>query len=230
MTVREILGAEGEGQVGTYDAPARQALVRMARYVDEFLTAAHPELGRTGVVCPFARRAIQQNQIHLTACDVSGEKPEDEALILEGMARLRGLLDGAGSDKPAHRAVVAVFPRLSEPHGARMIEKIQRALKLSFVQRQLMIGQFYPSCPEPGLWSAGFRPLQSPVISLAIRNITVFDAPFMLDRQEYVDAFVDTFGEAGAERIAAAVRDKRFATDPGACPRMAASAVAEARP
>jgi len=225
VTVRQALSAQGDEPLADYDAASRRALVQMARYVDEFLTAPHPQLGRSGVVCPFARRAVAQDHIQLTACPVGGEGPEAEAVILQGMARLRAALDAAGDATPAHRAIVAVFPNLSEPHGARMIEKIQRALKLSFVERQLMIGQFFPSCPEPGLWSAEFRPLQSPVISLAIRDITIFDAPFMLDRQAYIDAFVTTFGEAGAERVAQAAREKGLST-PGVCPRHAAAPAA----
>jgi hypothetical protein len=70
----------------------------------------------------------------------------------------------------------------------------------------MMIGQFYPSCDEPGLRNPAFRPLQSPVISLAMRDITIFDAPFMLDRAEYIDAFVATFGAAGESMIAKAAR------------------------
>lgn len=96
-----------------------------------------------------------------------------------------------------------------------MIERIQRRLKLSFVKRRLMIGQFFPSCPEPGLWNTEFRPLQSPVISLAIRDIAIADAPFMLGHQAYIDAFVRTFGLAGAERIEQARRARSLSRGPG---------------
>lgn len=195
-------GAAGEA----YDEAARATLLAMARYVAGFLTSAHPELGRSGAVCPFARQAADAQLIRLTACDSISE-----ADILDGVAELRGELadlaawPGRGFGPP-HRAIVAVFPQLAEPDGARLIERIQKRLKPSFVQGRMMIGQFFPSCPEPGLWNPAFRPLQSPVISLAMRNITIFDAPFMLERAEYVAAFVDAFGAAGRAMIAKASR------------------------
>jgi hypothetical protein len=226
LTIREIL-ADGGG--GGYEAKPKQALAEMARYVSTFLTAPHPKLGRSGAVCPFAAQATEQDLIRLTACPVEDDDPDGFARIAEGMAWLRSELAVPAAAGPVHRAVIAVFPSLTEPAGARMIEAVQRALKLSFVERELMIGQFFPSCPEPGLWNDDFRPLQSPVISLAIRNITIFDAPFMLDRQAYVDAFVRTFGAAGEERIAKAAQDRGL-PGRGGCPREATDAAAEARP
>jgi hypothetical protein len=218
---RDILTRNPASAVGTYDAEALQGLTTMARYVAEFLTSGHPELGRAGAVCPFAGKAMEQDLIRLTAFSL--DEP-DEAAVAAGMERLRGELAALEADRPGgaaarHRAIVAVFPRLTEQAGAAMVERVQKALKPAFIARELMIGQFYPGCPEPGLWNADFRPLQTPVVSLAIRNITIFDAPFMLERQAYVDAFVRVFGAAGEERIAKARRDRRQSA--AACPHAA---------
>jgi len=209
LTVQEVLRPEPFGRLADYDPCAVDGLARMARYVAEFLTAGHAQLGRSGAVCPFAAAAAELGLIRLTACSAA---VGDEAAITQGMNQLRRALaelepDPKPDDAPSHRAIVAVFPALSEPAGARLIERIQKALKASFVENRLMIGQFFPSCSEPGLWNRDFRPLQSPVISLAIRNITIFDAPFMLERAEYAEAFVRIFGEAGRKRIAKAARD-----------------------
>lgn len=206
IPVRQVLAADRAQALAAYDAPARAALGAMARYVTEFLTAEHRELGRAGAVCPFARQAADEKLIRMTACF-----SVEESAIVEGVAQLRSELadltrwPGTGAG-PRHRAIVAVFPHLSEPGGAAMIERIQKRLKPSFVKGRLMIGQFYPSCDEPGLRNPAFRPLQSPVISLAMRDITIFDAPFMLDRAEYIDAFVAAFGLPGESMIAKAVR------------------------
>lgn len=204
IPVAEVM--RGGAAAGGYDAAARATLTAMGRYVTGFLTSEHPDLGRSGAVCPFARQAAEAQLIRLTACT-----SDSEAAIVGGLAELRSELadlaawPGRGIG-PRHRAIVAVFPQLSEPDGARMIERIQQRLKPSFVKGRMMIGQFFPSCPEPGLRNPAFRPLQSPVISLAMRNITIFDAPFMLDRAEYMEAFVHTFGAAGEEMIAKASR------------------------
>jgi hypothetical protein len=222
IAVNEVLCGQGSG-LQSYDACARAALAAMARYVVGFLTSEHPDLGRPGAVCPFARQAAEHGLIRITACSSN-----DEAAIVQGVGRLRNELGqiegwpdpGAGE---AHRAIIAVFPSLFEPEGAQMIERIQKALKLSFVEGRLMIGQFYPGCSEPGLWNPEFRPLRSPVISLAMRNITILDAPFMLDRAEYLEAFAHAFGGAGRHMIAKASRD-RARRSAGGCPRGVAGA------
>jgi hypothetical protein len=222
VAVSDVLHGQGDG-LQTYDASARAALSAMARYVLQFLTSEHPDLGRPGAVCPFARQAAELGLIRMSACSSS-----DEAAIVKGVGCLRSELahvDGWPEAGPGerHRAIIAVFPRLSEPGGARMIERIQTTLKLSFVKGRLMIGQFYPGCSAPGLWNPEFRPLRSPVISLAMRNITILDAPFMLDRPEYIEAFVRTFGAAGADMIAKSTRD-RARRSGGGCQRGVAGA------
>ena len=208
VTISEVMTGEWGGALEGYDACARTALAAMARYVLQFLTAEHLDLGRPGAVCPFARQAADHGLIRITACSSS-----NEAAIVRGVRRLRNELaeldgwpEAGGGER--HRAIVAVFPRLSGPEGARMIERIQKSLKLSFIKGRLMIGQFYPGCSEPGLWNPDFRPLQSPVISLAMRTITILDAPFMLERAAYGAAFVRTFGAAGKDLIAKAARDR----------------------
>lgn len=195
-------------ELAAYDADQRAALWRMTSYVSEFLTAPHPDLGRKGAVCPFVADASRQDLVRLTASSATSEPA-----IVRGMIELREELAALGDGAP-HQAIVAVFPTLQEPEGARLIERIQKALKLSFVERGLMIGQFFPSCSEPGLWNRAFRPLQAPVISLAVRDMTIFDAPFMLDRAEYVAAFIQAFGPEGRARVAKAARDREL-LEPG---------------
>lgn len=229
-TPRDILRRTPASGADRYDARTLQDLIAMAGWVTEFLTGGHPTLGRPGAVCPFVAKALEQGLIRLTAFDPPGEDEDDaEAAVTAGMIRLRAALSrlGAGACGRAelrHRAIVAVFPHLSGPVGAALIERVQKRLKPAFVEQALMIGQFHPACPEPGLWNRSFRPLQAPAVSLAIRNITLFDAPFMLERAEYVEAFVRLFGQAGEERIARALGERDA---PGAAD--AAGLVSEAR-
>jgi hypothetical protein len=198
LTPEQVL----RGPPPVYDHRAAERLRAMAGYVTNVLTAPHPRLGRPGAVCPFAARGLAEQAIRLTG--FVDEACTEEA-VAAGMEQLRDLMRAEAGEGP-NRAVVAVFPRLEEPEGAAMIERIQKGMKLSFVQRGLMLGEFYPSCARGGLWNDGFKALQAPAICLAVRNITLYDAPFMLDRQVYADAFTAIFGEAGAERILKARR------------------------
>jgi hypothetical protein len=200
MTVREILARPSAG--ADVDSLGLQA---MATWIASFLTTHHAKLGRPGAVCPYAERSIAEDSILLASSAIDTVGPEAEASIVATMLRLQGpfAVDRAAPE-PGHRSIVVVFPRLSEPDGSAMIERVQRSLKLSFIEHRLMIGQFFPSCAESGLHNRDFRPLQSPLICLAIRDIAISDAAFMLSRQDYIDAYLGIFGELGAGRVAAA--------------------------
>ncbi|MEO0867043.1 MAG: DUF6875 domain-containing protein, partial [Cyanobacteria bacterium J06642_11] len=58
-------------------------------------------------------------------------------------------------------------------------DRIQRRLKPFFVEKRLMLGEFYPGNQSPGLHNPDFRPLQSPVPMLVIRSMTEPDLPFL---------------------------------------------------
>ena len=80
---------------------------------------------------------------------------------------------------------------------------MQKRLKPEFVDCGLMIGQFYPGCEEGGIRNPQFRPLDAPVISLAVRYMALADAPFMLDDARYQAAFSARYGVAGEREMPA---------------------------
>jgi len=180
-----------------------EALCALARYVAEFLTAGHPDLGRPGAVCPFAAGAMKSGLLQITSCDL--DKVDEEALTF-AIDQFRGMFRPLSAESQKnkdeiYRSVVIVFPRLPTDTGPALIEQVQKKLKPAFVQQNLMIGEFYPDCPAPGIHNAEFRPLRTPVTSIAIRRITLFDAPFMLDDAQCLASYQNRFGEAGRIRI-----------------------------
>lgn len=85
-------------------------------------------------------------------------------------------------------ALLMVFPDFSHNDHA-LLDELQRGAKGDYVRRNLMIGQFHPSCTEPGLWNSGFRPLRSPVPLLAIRQMREADLPFLLSGEHLAAYF-----------------------------------------
>jgi hypothetical protein len=202
VTPWDVLGGRGIAANGLQSAEATLRLVEAARYVCEFLAAPHPDLGRSGAVCPFIGRAMDEGLIHMT---VSSHGPRDEARLLADVQRLAAWFRAGETTVPQaeriYRGLIMVFPNLPTDSGAGVIERVQKASKPAYVRQGLMIGQFYPDCAAPGLHNADFRPMRSPGPSLAIRNMTVFDAPFMLDQESYIDAFIERFGAEGRRRL-----------------------------
>ena len=96
-------------------------------------------------------------------------------------------------------ALLVVLPHIDR-EDSRELDELQRKAKDEFVANGLMIGQFHPSCPEQGLWSGTFRPLRSPVPLLAVRQLLVFDLPF-LDHQAHLDQYLRRFADALPARM-----------------------------
>jgi hypothetical protein len=85
-----------------------------------------------------------------------------------------------------------VLPGIDRTSSAE-IDNLQRSLKDRFVREGLMIGQFHPTCDEPGVWNQSFRPLRSPIPLLAIRTMVVYDMPFLLGSQAHLGAYLARF-------------------------------------
>lgn len=201
VSVRDILAGHGDGSCPRA-ASSRDVLLTIARYVSDFLTKAHPELGRPGAVCPFAAGGLQRDAITVTASTL--DRP-DKAALLEAISGLAAQFDAVGAGSSAsyelYRAVIVAFPRLPVADAVVLIEEVQRELKPDFVARGLMIGEFFPGCPAPGLHNDAFRPLDTPFCSLAIRRMTVSDAPFMVDDDRFAAAYLSRFAAEGQRRL-----------------------------
>lgn len=212
ITVEDVLRGDAAAGMGSYDARAVSGLTAMARYAAEFLSAGHPELGRSGAVCPFTSGAIQRGLLRMTASNL---ETIDQALLVDAVDYFRQTFRQAGELKndpsEIYRSIIIVFPALPELPGRALIERVQKSLKPAYVDDGLMIGEFYPGCRSSGLHNPDFRPLDAPVTSLAIRHMTIWDGPFMVEDERFVQSFCRRFGDEGVKRIAA-LRKREDAT------------------
>ncbi len=180
-----------------------EALRKIAFYVAQFLTAAHPDLGRPGAVCPFAAGGMKSGLLQITSCDLDRDDEECLTFAIDQLRATFPPLSPVSQDNQieVYRSIVIVFPRLPTDTGPALIERVQKKLKPAFVEQDLMIGEFYPDCSAPGIHNADFRPLRTPVTCIGIRRITLFDAPFMLDDARCLASYQERFGESGRTRI-----------------------------
>src|SRR5688500_15391697 len=80
--------SEAHALVGAANS-ARAPLRTLLDWVENYLMAGHPDLGRTGAVCPFTKQAAKIDTVRL---GISQAAPQDEerafALIRDGFAEL----------------------------------------------------------------------------------------------------------------------------------------------
>lgn len=173
------------------EASLDESFARVIEWIESFLCAPNTEVGRLGDVCPFARTAILKRAIAF----YRNHSDTVAGLAADMEWHLDEFLQGGGLQDLYHCRIVVPG---GIANAARAVEVVQKQLKPAFIERHVMIGQFFPDCEEPGLWSQTFRPLQAPIPLLAIRNMVPTDIAFLYGNDAYVRAYLEKFGKRGS--------------------------------
>ncbi len=194
------------------EAPADARV--LADWVKHYLMRPHPDLGRTGHVCPFTAKAAR---LALLRIGISPLGPADRRQILQTM---RGALQAfhalpcTGATK-VFRTVIVGFPNCADADGIAALHSVQNAMRHQSLVRAKMIGLFEPESPATGLINPDFRPLRSPLPVLAIRMLVEQDAPFVARNPLLAPIYLLKFPLAGSRRLllhARAERQRRTGT------------------
>ncbi len=177
----------------------------LRRWTREYLCHPHPDLGRSGPVCPYTSHAISSH--FLWAAFIEGRSVDVVRLtaVVDDLYDLFPALPPRDEPDAKFKAVLAVFPDLTEYDD---IDAIQREQKSRFVEEGLMLGQFYPGCTVPGLRNPAFPALDAPLPMLAVRYMAPTDYPFLSSRHEWVDSYLKIFAPAIPKFISSAMSDR----------------------
>jgi len=181
-------------------AAAGSALATLLEWVQTYLMSGHPELGRTGAVCPFTKQAARIDTVRL-AISLAGPQDEAEAfaLIRNGFPALEGIPCKPGMEH--FRTIIVGFPECGKADGVAMLQRVQARHKFFSLSRFRMIGMLYAGSEAPGLWNPAFRPLRAPMPVLAIRHLVEQDAPFAARHPLLMVPYLLKFRLAGARRL-----------------------------
>jgi hypothetical protein len=161
-------------------------------WASEYLVRPHPDLGRPGPVCPYARASLARRRFYV---NVVHSAPTTAAELAFAIRPYRDwFLELAPREQPdsVFTTILNAFPGLAD---RTLVDEAQRGLQATFVRDGLMVGEFHDGPPDkPGLWNADWRPLHSPVPLLAIRHMVATDLPFLRGAPELVQVHHDLFG------------------------------------
>jgi Cys-tRNA(Pro) deacylase len=171
-----------------------ELLRRIVGWAERYLCQPHPQLGRSGPVCPYVQASMRRCAFLLAVCPSAG---------LDAGGLERTLLDyrdwflriepreGNGA---AFKTILILFPDLDRADVPRLIDRTQDRLKGEYVARGLMIGEFHDGPPDKaGLWNEDFRPLASPIPMLVIRHMVATDFPFLKRDRSFVLSYLSQF-------------------------------------
>ncbi|MEC4819966.1 MAG: hypothetical protein SAK29_42860 [Scytonema sp. PMC 1069.18] len=175
-------------------------LLEITQWLKNFVAKPNPDLGRSGAVCPFVPPSFKLNSLRLT---VIRSKNLDIQQIADLILPYRDVfLNLEPKEKPAalNKAILFIFPEVQSEDAPKIIDVVQRKLKLFFVDAGLMLGEFHNRTESPGLHNPNFRPLRSPIPLLVIRPMTEADLIFMQNtedlnlRVKYLEAYLRHYG------------------------------------
>ncbi|MFD4430788.1 DUF6875 domain-containing protein [Nocardia sp. NPDC058497] len=168
-------------------------LDRMRTWAQDHLTQPLDEIGRDGPVCPYVAPAMKRDLIWVGRVAGAQPWPAYVRLALSDALELFPKLSPDTGGAAVLRCMVTALPDL---HDYSLIDDLHEELKSEFVERGLMLGQFYPGCSQPGLWNKDYHPLDAPIPMLVVRTMMATDFPFLLSRPEYMSAYVKKFAPA----------------------------------
>ena len=159
------------------------------RWVDEYVTQPHPELGRDGPICPFVQRLAESGNIHV---EVDDSLDGTDAAAMEARMRI-ALRDYEAMPDRQWKALVVVFASVVGADVA-VVDDVQQALKLECVRKGLMVGQFHPLSNEPGARNPEFLANRAPFAAIALRPMSHHDIVFLDRNPEMFREFDARFG------------------------------------
>lgn len=187
------------------EATEHPQVAELRLWAREYLCRPHPDLGRAGPVCPYTSHAIARRYLWVAFIDGRDIGVPRLIDIVDDLYDLFPTLPPRDPPDAQFKAVLAVFPDLTD-YAA--IDTVQRDLKTRFVDKGLMLGQFYPGCTYPGLHNPAFPALDAPVPMLAVRHMAPTDYPFLNSRHEWIDTYLKIFAPAIPGFVTTAMSDK----------------------
>lgn len=153
--------------------------ITLARqWVNGFLARPHTDLGREGDVCPFMARSLAEGHAKFVSFDAREGKEALRALVRQLRDDLEARSEAVGS-RHTYLTAVIVPHGLADDELVPLLYDIHAELKGDFVERGLMLGEFWPGHEARGLHSDRFRPLDSPLPLLALRHMVLTDLAFL---------------------------------------------------
>ncbi|MBT2385103.1 DUF6875 domain-containing protein [Streptomyces sp. ISL-11] len=163
--------------------------------------APTPDLGRRGAVCPFVPLSQRLDLIRFALADPPAG---DEGALTAAVAALKAhwlAMEPVGGQHTIDKTIVLVLAEAP----AEVVVRVHDRAKPEFVADGMMLGEFFPGHPGPGLHNPDFRPLHSDTPLLVARSMVANDLPFLTQdryppdrRAGFVESFLEHQPSAGA--------------------------------
>jgi len=113
-------------------------------------------------------------------------------------------IDGDGAD---NKVIVVVFTDLSADRAKGLFgDVLKQVAAPSYEKDGILFGPFYEGNEGTAIYNSGFRPFQSPVPFLFVRQGVISDWKFFLDKEDWLNRWARRFQGSGVQTLADELR------------------------
>jgi len=183
------------------------ALRTVANWIQTFVTRSHKDLGREGPVCPFVPGALERKTLWLIPEHIAGRSVVEVVQLMKGYKTQFLHTEPTDGDGASSKVIVVVFTDLPADRARGLFgEVLQHLAVASYVEDGVLFGPFYEGNVDTAIYNSSFRPFQSPVPFLFVRQGVISDWKFFLDNEDWLNRWAHRYGETGARALAEELR------------------------
>ena len=183
------------------------ALRTVADWIKSFIARPHKDLGRAGAVCPFVPESLEKKTLWLAPEHIADRSVPDVVKLMKGYTTQFLRVQPTDGDAANSKVIVVVFTDFPADRAEGTFGDVLKQLAVpSYAKDGILFGPFYEGNKGTAIYSSGFRPFQSPVPFLFVRQGVISDWKFFLDNDEMLNLWARRYGESGARALAEELR------------------------
>jgi hypothetical protein len=202
--LEDLEGSSRTRDLADGDLPALRAI---ADWINTFVVKPHKDLGRPGTVCPFVPGSLERKVLWLAPEQIADRGEPDVIELVSGYKRLLLETQPTGGDDADYKVIVVVFTDLPADRAQGVFDDVLEHLAVpSYADDGILFGPYYDGNEATAIYNSRFRPFQSPVPFLFVRQGVISDWKFFLDSEELLNLWARRFGESAVQVLAEELR------------------------
>jgi hypothetical protein len=187
------------------------ALQAVADWIRTFVVKPHKDLGRAGTVCPYVPGSLERKVLWLAPEQIADRGESDVVELMGGYKRLFLDTQPTGGDDAEYKVIVVVFTDLAADRAPGVFDHVLEHLAVpSYADDGILFGPYYEGNEGTAIYGPTFRPFQSPVPFLFVRQGVSSDWKFYLDNDGWLDLWARRFGESATMALAGELRSTNW--------------------
>jgi hypothetical protein len=183
------------------------ALHAVADWIKSYVLKPSKDIGRTGTVCPFLPRSVEQKTLWLAPERIGNQTAPDVIQLMTEYKRLLLSAQPSEGDDADYNVIAVVFTDLPAARAKGVFDDVQQHLGVpSYTDDGILFGPYYEGNAATAIYNAGFRPFESPVPFLFVRHGVISDWKFFVDNEEWLTLWARRYGEAAVQVLATELR------------------------